>query len=77
MHFVAERIQLRRPRRTPIARRLSRAQRPPDRVAAMARAAGDLFDRQPLHEVQAADLGPLLHPDHDLLLADHARPSEA
>jgi hypothetical protein len=29
----------------------------------------DLLDRQPLHEIQAADLRPLLHPNHNLLLA--------
>src|SRR5262249_39564356 len=62
VHLVAERIELRRPRRTPITRRLNRAQRPSDRVTAVARAPDDLLDRQPLHEIQATDLRPLLHP---------------
>jgi hypothetical protein len=67
--LLAERIQLRRPRPPPIPWRLSRTQRPPDRVTAVTGAPDDLLDRQPLHEIQAADLRPLLHPDHNLLLA--------
>src|SRR5262249_54667235 len=77
VHLVAERIELRRPRRTPITRRLNRAQRPSDRVTAVARAPDDLLDRQPLHEIQATDLRPLLHPDHNLLLARTTILSEA
>jgi hypothetical protein len=67
--LLTERIKLRRPRRPPIPRRLRRAQRPPDRVAAVAGTPRDLLDRQPPHEIRAADLRPLLHPDHNLLLA--------
>ncbi len=69
--LLAERVQLRRPQPPPIPGRLSRAQRPPDRVTAVAGAPDDLLDRQPLHKIQAADLRPLLHPDHNLLLARH------
>src|SRR5437899_2152089 len=72
MDLVAERVKLGRPRRPPVPRRPSRAQRAPDRVAAVAGAPHDLLDRQPLHEVQATDLGPLLHPDHTPLLAPNA-----
>src|SRR5438105_1041709 len=35
----------------------------------MADAPDDLLDRQPPHEIQAADLRALLHPEHNLLLA--------
>ena len=57
VHLVAERIQLRRPRRPPIARRLARAQRAPDRVTAVAGAPDDLLDRQPLHEEEPSEGG--------------------
>jgi hypothetical protein len=64
-----ERIELRRTRRPPVARRLSRAKRTPDRLPVTTGAAMDLLDRQPLHEVHAADLRPLLHTDQLPLLA--------
>src|SRR6266536_2853735 len=69
LHLVAKRVELRRARRAPILGRRARAQRTPDRVTTVAGAPDDLLDRQPLHEIQAADLRPLLHPDHNLPLA--------
>src|SRR5262249_24072191 len=50
MNLIAKRIELRRPQRAPIPRRLRRAQRAPERVTAVTGAANDLLDRQPLHE---------------------------
>ncbi len=67
--LLPERLELRRPHRPPVARRLARTQHPANGVAAVAAAADDLLDREPLDEIQATDLSPLLHPDHDLLLA--------
>jgi hypothetical protein len=75
--LLLERVELGGAGWARVPRRPLGAERPADRVAIAPRAAGDLLDWQPLDEVQAADLGPLLHPDHDLLLARSARPSEA
>ena len=52
-----------------IARRLLGAQGLSDRHPAEADAPVDLLDRQALDGVHTADLGPLLHLDHDPLLA--------
>jgi hypothetical protein len=65
----AERLLRREPRRTPtLGKRSAR------RIAftAVAGASADLPDRRPPQEIQAADLRPLLHPGHDLLLARSA-----
>jgi hypothetical protein len=64
-----ERVQLRRPLRTPKCRRLARAQRHPDRVARQPRTAHQLLDRDPTNEVLPAQLGPALHLEHVLPLA--------
>jgi hypothetical protein len=69
LDLVSERVELRGAARTAVAGRLARAERAPDRLPVQTGPSLDLFDRKPLYEVQAADLGPLLHPDHDLLLA--------
>jgi hypothetical protein len=75
--LLTEGIELRRPRQPPIARRHGRAQRPPDRVTAVARAPDDLLDRQPLHEVQAADLRHCSTPTTTSSSLRSPRPSEA
>jgi hypothetical protein len=46
-------------------------------LAACSAPLGDLLDRQALDEEPTADLGPLLHPDHDPLLARRPSPSQA
>ena len=65
MDLVLERVELRRPLRTPKHRRLARAQRHPDRVARQPRAAHQLLDRDTTNEVLPAQLGPALHLKHD------------
>src|SRR5206468_8468960 len=74
LDLVAKGIELRGPRRPPIAGRLTGAKRAPDRLPIAAGAALDLLDREPLGEVHAADLRPLLHSDQLLLLALAAGP---
>jgi hypothetical protein len=71
--LVAEGIELRAPSRPAVAGRLIAAKRAPDRLAIAAGAAVDLLDREPLDEVHAADLRPLLHTDQLLLLASACR----
>jgi hypothetical protein len=75
--LLLERVELGGTERARVPRRPLAAERLADRVAIALGAAGDLPNRQPLDVVQAADLGPLLHPYHDLLLARSARPGEA
>jgi hypothetical protein len=71
--LVAEGIELRGPSRPAIAGRLLRTKRAPDRLPITARAALDLLDREPLDEMHAADLRPLLHTNQLLLLASACR----
>jgi hypothetical protein len=68
-----ERIELRKARRPPVARRIVARKRATDRGAVKPREAMDLADRAPLHPMHPPDLGPLLHADHPLLLASASR----
>ena len=79
MDLLTEALELAHPRRAHIPRRRPGAQRPSDRLAMTPSTPVDLRDRQPLHETHPADLSPLLHTDHVLLLAllswqDQGRP---
>src|SRR5215207_4481381 len=67
-------LELSRPGRPLVAGRLIGAQCPTHRGPREPEPPGDLADPYPRHEVHAADLGPLLHPDHVLppALADLA-----
>ena len=69
VNLVLERIELRRPRRTPRPRRLARAQRHPNRVARQPRPAHQLPDPHATNEVLPAQLSPTLHLKHILLRA--------
>jgi hypothetical protein len=66
--LLAERIELRRPRRPPIPWRLRRAQHPRDRVAAVAGGRTISLIDSRLTKYRRR-IRPLLHPDHNLLLA--------
>jgi hypothetical protein len=54
---------------TTVARWLLGADRPTDRLSIAAGSASDLLDPQPIYEMHATDLRPLLHLDQLLLLA--------
>src|SRR4051812_16714140 len=60
----AERVELRRPRPALVARWRIALERATDRRAVKPGAALDLVDREPLDELHAPDLRPLLHADH-------------
>src|SRR3954471_24321934 len=66
MDLVLECVELRRPRRAPIARRVLAPQRAAHRVAVMTGAPDDLLDREPLDIAHTPDLRPPPHLEHRL-----------
>ena len=74
--LLAVGVELRGNRRAAVARRLGGADRPADRLAIPPGLPRDLLDRQPIDEVHAADLRPLLHCDQLLLLLASASLTE-